>query len=133
VGAGDGKGATMSTVTVNFLEAFAQAWNRHDTDAIIGMMTPDCVLRFSAGATKEGSRFDGRDAVRAAIENLFERMPDARWEGARHFISGDRGVTEWTMVATPRDGRPINADGCDVFHFRDGRISFKDSYRKFPA
>ena len=120
-------------VTTAFLDAFAQAWNRHDTNAIVEMMTPDCVLCFSAGATSDGSRFEGRDAVRAAINDLFVRMPDAQWQGARHFISGDRGVTEWTMVATTRDGQRIDARGCDVFHFKDGRIAFKDSYRKFPA
>ena len=60
-------------------------------------------------------------------------MPDAQWQGARHFISGDRGVTEWTMQATTRDGKRIDARGCDVFHFKDGRIAFKDSYRKFTA
>ena len=85
-------------VTSAFLDAFAQAWNWHDTEAIVEMMTPDCVLCFSAGATSDGSRFEGREAVRAAIEDLFARMPDAQWQGARHFISGDRGVTEWTMA-----------------------------------
>ena len=36
-------------------------------------------------------------------------------------------------MATTRDGQRIDARGCDVFHFKDGRIAFKDSYRKFPA
>ena len=40
-------------VTTAFLDAFAQAWNRHDTNAIVEMMTPDCVLCFSAGATSD--------------------------------------------------------------------------------
>ena len=33
--------ASAGTVTVEFLEAFADAWNRHDTDAILSMMTSD--------------------------------------------------------------------------------------------
>jgi ketosteroid isomerase-like protein len=120
-------------VTTAFLDAFAQAWNRHDTDAILAMMTPDCVLCFSAGATRDGSRFEGQEAVRAAIDDLFVRMPDARWQEPQHFVSGDRGVTEWTMLATTRDEQRIDARGCDIFHFRDGLVAFKNSYRKFPA
>jgi ketosteroid isomerase-like protein len=120
-------------VTTAFLDAFAQAWNRHDTNAILEMMTPDCVLCFAAGATRDGSRFEGREAVRAAIDDLFVRMPDAQWQDPQHFVSGDRGVTEWTMQATTRDGQRIDARGCDVFHFKDGLIAFKNSYRKFPA
>ena len=45
------------TVTPEFLDAFADAWNRHDSDAIVSMMTEDCVMCLSAGPTKEEARF----------------------------------------------------------------------------
>lgn len=120
-------------VTTNFLDTFVGAWNRHDTNAILEMMTPDCVLCLASGATKEGSQFNGREAIRSAVGDLFSRMPDVQWQNPRHFISGDRGVTEWTMLATTRDGQRIEANGCDIFHFKDGRVAIKNSYRKFPA
>ncbi len=45
--------------------------------------------------------------------------------------SGDRGVSQWTFVATRADGGGrIEAAGCDLFTFRDGRIAVKDAYRK---
>jgi len=120
-------------VTIGFLDAFVSAWNRHDTNAILEMMTSDCVLSLASGPSKEGSRFEGREAIRAAIGDLLARMPDVQWQNPRHFVSGDRGVTEWTMLATTRDGRRIEANGCDIFHFKDGRVAIKNSYRKFPA
>ena len=123
----------VHTASHDFLQEFAEAWNRHDTDGILSMMTSDCVMCLAAGPTKWGSRFEGQDAIRLAIDDLFKRMPDVQWQDPRHFVSSDRGVTEWTMIATTREGRRIEANGCDVFRFRDGRISAKDSYRKFPS
>ncbi len=118
------------SVSNEFLDAFAEAWSRHDADAIVAMMTPDCVMCLSAGPTAEGSRHEGRDAVKAAAEALFERFPDARWTNPRHFVAGDRGVSEWLFVATTREGQRVQTNGCDVFTFRDGLIAVKDSYRK---
>ena len=41
---------THRTVTAEFLDRFASAWNRHDVDAILSMMTSDCTMLLSAGA-----------------------------------------------------------------------------------
>ena len=60
---------------LQLLDEFAQAWNRHDTGAIMEMMTADCVFESSAGSTVAGERYEGQAAVRAAFETL-EREPD---------------------------------------------------------
>jgi ketosteroid isomerase-like protein len=117
-------------VSVEFLDKFAAAWNEHDVNAIVSMMTPDAVMFMSAGPNVDGRRINGRDELRAAIASLFETMPDAQWRDAKHFIAGDRGVTQWTFTATRADGSKLVSAGCDVFSFRDGRIAVKDSYRK---
>jgi hypothetical protein len=52
-------------VTIAVLQAFADAWNRHDVDALMSFMTDDCVFEASAGPDVNGSRYAGRDAVRA--------------------------------------------------------------------
>ena len=42
--------AKLSTeVTVELLQAFANAWNRHDVDDLMSFMTDDCVFESSAG------------------------------------------------------------------------------------
>jgi ketosteroid isomerase-like protein len=120
-------------VSVEFLDKFAAAWNEHDVNAIVSMMTPDAVMFMSAGPNSDGRRINGRDELRTAISSLFETMPDAQWRDAKHFLAGDRGVTQWTFTATRPDGSKIVSVGCDVFIFRDGRIAVKDSYRKQPT
>ena len=117
-------------VTTDVLQAFAEAWNRHDADALMTFMTDDCVFDASAGPDVCGAHYAGRDAVRAAFEDVWATFPDAHWGGARHFVQGDRGVSEWTFTGTANDGTRVEVNGCDLFTFRDGRIAVKNSYRK---
>jgi steroid delta-isomerase-like uncharacterized protein len=112
------------------LERFADAWNRHDLDALMSMMTDDCVFEASAGPDVDGQRSSGKPAVRAAFAAVFEAFPDAHWGNARHFVAGARGVSEWTFTGTHADGTRVAVTGCDLFTFRDGAIAIKNSYRK---
>jgi len=119
------------TVDVALLDAFAQAWCRHDIDALMACMADDCVFHTSAGPEASGTRHIGRDAVRAAFMKAWADFPDAQWTRARHFVAGRRGVSEWTFVGTrASDGQRLEVDGCDIFSFHGGRIRVKDSWRK---
>jgi taurine dehydrogenase small subunit len=122
--------ARTNEITLAFLDAFADAWNRHDVDAIMSAMTDDCVFEASAGVGVRGTVYDGQRQVRKGVEAVFEQFPDAAWSGPRHFIAGNRGVTEWVFSGTRDDGVRVEVQGCDVFTFKDGKIAVKNSYRK---
>jgi steroid delta-isomerase-like uncharacterized protein len=117
-------------VTAETLQAFADAWNRHDIDALMSFMTGNCIFEASAGPEACGTRSAGRQAVRAAFAEVWATFPDAHWGNALHFVCGDRGVSEWTFTGTHRDGTRVEVQGCDLFTFRDGKIAVKNSYRK---
>ena len=119
-----------SDVTVETLEAFADAWNRHDADALMSFMSEDCVFEASAGPDVCGTRYVGREAVKAGYIEVWTNFPDAQWANARHFVQGDRGVSEWTFRGTRTDGTRVEVHGCDLFTFRGGKIALKNSYRK---
>ena len=58
--------ATSGRISEAFLDDFANAWNRHDVDAILSMMTADCVFESSRSArtwlgcvTSGRPKFDG--------------------------------------------------------------------------
>ncbi|UCH17869.1 MAG: nuclear transport factor 2 family protein [Burkholderiales bacterium] len=117
-------------VTVEMLQAFADAWNSHDPEALMSFMSDDCVFEASAGPEVAGTRYVGREAVKAGYLEVFATFPDAHWGNARHFIHGNRGVSEWTFTGTRPDGSRVEVNGCDLFTFRDGKIAIKNSYRK---
>src|SRR5688500_3577595 len=112
------------------LDRFAEAWNRHDLDALMSMMTDDCVFQASAGPQVDGQRSEGPQAVRAAYAAVFDAFPDAHWAGARQLVEGDRGVSVGTFNGTHQDGRRVEVSGYDLFTVRDGKIAVKNSYRK---
>ena len=112
------------------LDAFADAWNRQDVEALMSMMTEDGIFEASAGHDVNGERHEGQRAVRAAYEAVFAQYPDARWANARHFVTENRGVSEWTFTGTLNDGRRVEVTGCDLFTFRNGKIAVKNSFRK---
>lgn len=119
-----------SSITVKTLEAFSAAWNAHDIEALMSFMAPDCVFETVSGADVFGNRFVGHDAVRVAFEAAWKNFPDAQWRNGKHFVAGDRGVSEWLFSGTGLDGKRIEANGVDVFTFRDGKILVKNAFRK---
>jgi ketosteroid isomerase-like protein len=116
-------------ITPAFLDAFGDAFNRHDAEAILKMMTDDCVFESYAGPDAGGTRFGGPDQVRAGVTRIWTVCPDAYFGKARHFICGDRGVSEWVFTGT-QNGQRIEVNGCDIFSFRDGKIAVRNAFRK---
>jgi hypothetical protein len=46
-------------------------------------------------------------------------------------VSGNRGVSEWTISGTTVDGDHIDVRGCDLWTFADdGKLERKDSFWK---
>jgi ketosteroid isomerase-like protein len=117
-------------VTAATLEAFSEAWNRHDLDALMGFMTDDCVFMTAAGPDACGTRHVGTEAVRKAFPVAWVSSPDAQWRNGRHFVQGDFGVSQWTFTGTAPDGSRIESDGVDIFTFRAGKIAVKNVFRK---
>lgn len=114
------------------LVAVLDGFNRHDLDAILEHFADDAVFESPRGPDPFGTRFVGKDDVRAGLANRFAGIPDVHYGDDRHFVSADgtRGVSEWTLTGTTTDGERLEVRGCDLWTFRDGRIVVKDSYWK---
>lgn len=120
----------VPAASVDMLASFSDAWNRHDLPALMSFMHEQCVFETVGGPEACGTRLTGLAAVAAAFESAWKNFPDAQWRNGRHFVSGDRGVSEWTFTGTAADGSRIEADGVDLFTFRDGKILVKNVFRK---
>ena len=118
-------------MTTDDLHAFFEkGWNRHDVDLLMTFMAEDCVFESTAGPEACGARHAGRERVRQAFARVFEVFPDATFGAARHFVAGDRGVSEWRFTGTTAEGKTVEVDGCDLFTFAGDKIARKSSYFK---
>jgi steroid delta-isomerase-like uncharacterized protein len=121
---------SSAPVPVSTLRSFLAAFNAHDTDAVMEFFADDCVFDTPRGPAPGGRRLVGKDQVREGIQARFDGIPDIQYGDDRHWVCGERGVSEWTIRGTEVSGRPIEVRGCDLFEFSEGRIKRKDSFWK---
>jgi uncharacterized protein (TIGR03086 family) len=111
------------------LAEFSAAFGRGDVDAIMALMTDDCVFE-ATGPAPDGARHEGADAVRAQWEQVFGETRDAAFSEEETFVAGDRGVLRWRFDWANDDGSPGHVRGTDVLRFSDGKVCQKLSYVK---
>ena len=116
--------------TIDTLKAIADAFNRHDLDAIMTFFADDAVFESPRGPHPWGRRFDGKLAVREGLAARFTGIPDVHYGEDDHFVAGDRGASEWTLTGTTTDRVRLEVRGCDLWTFSDGLVSKKDSFWK---
>lgn len=115
--------------TAAALSAFSAAFGSGDVDAIMALMTDDCVFE-STGPAPDGHRYDGAAAVRAVWEELFTQTRDAAFTEEESFVAGDRAVLRWRFTWTEPDGGRGHVRGVDVLRLREGKVAEKLSYVK---
>jgi hypothetical protein len=60
----------------------------------------------------------------------FAGIPDVHYSEDMHFVTGDIGVSQWTLRGTTTSREKVEVRGCDFFTFANGKIVKKDSYWK---
>jgi ketosteroid isomerase-like protein len=123
--AGSGK------ATVETLQRVVDAFNAHDLDAVMSFFTDDPVLELPRGPHPWGQRFEGPEEVRAGLASRFAGIPDVHYGDDRHWVSGNRGCSEWLLLTgTTVQGVRLEVRGCDLWEFEGDKIARKDSYWK---
>ena len=105
------------------IDAFGAAWEAHDLDAAVALVTEDCVFD-ATGPAPDGARAEGRAAIRAAWGPIFADTA-SRFDAEETFVAGDRVVQRWRYSWA--DG---HIRGVDVMRVRDGLVAEKLSYVK---
>ena len=117
-------------VTAATLEDLVDAFNRHDVDRIMEFFSEDASFDMPRGTDPWGTRCVGKAEVRKGLASRFSGIPDVHYGEDRHWVCGDRAVSEWLLTGTSTSGEKIRVRGCDLFEIRDGKIIRKDSYWK---
>lgn len=118
------------SITADDLASLFDAFNRHDIDAVMHFFAGDCVFNGVAGPEVHGTRVEGTQQIANAFSGVWKAMSDAHWAHHGHFVHGDRAVSEWTFTGTNADGSRIEAEGCDLFTLKAGKIVRKQAFRK---
>jgi ketosteroid isomerase-like protein len=113
------------------LRQVMEAFNAHDAEGVVSFFAETCVFRAPRGSDPRGRQVEGRDEIRAVFEARFAEVPDLSYRDDAHFVSGDRGVSEWTTTGTTVAGVRVAVRGCDLWTFDSaGQITAKDCFWK---
>ena len=122
-------GEALTASTQATVERFNEAFNRHDVDAVMALMTEDCVYD-NTYPPPDGSKFEGQAKVRAFWKDFFKGSQDPRIEIEDIFGAGDRCAMRWTYRWSEPDGQSHHIRGVDLYRIRDGKVAEKLSYVK---
>lgn len=117
-----------TTPAVDVVQRFNDAFNAHDIEAVMALMTDDCV--FEGTTPPDGARHRGAAEVRATWEEFFAASPGARFTAEEIFGAGGRVVVRWRYEWVDQAGAPGHVRGVDVFRVEDGLIREKLAYVK---
>lgn len=124
--------AETTIAQAKVIERFSAAWAAKDLDALLELVTDDCVFRASVGP-EPGTTYFGRDEVRRGFAQLLATLIDdasPQTEAEVTLLSRDFAVTRWTTRLPVDGGPPVVVRACDIIEFEGGLIKFKDAYRK---
>lgn len=114
---------------VELVVRFNDALNAGDVDAMMRLMSADCVFENTVPAP-DGTRYAGHQAVRAFWELFFRGSRSPHIDIEEVFAMGERCVMRWVYSWLDSAGSRRRVRGVDVYRVRAGLIAEKLSYVK---
>jgi len=109
--------------------AFNDAFNQHDVEGMMKLMSDDCVFENTAPAP-DGTVYSGKDAVTQFWQGFFRESPRAHIEIEEIFGLGNHCIMRWRYDWVDESGAKGHVRGVDIFKVREGLIFEKLSYVK---
>lgn len=119
----------MTEATLTVVHQFNAAFNRQDVDAIMALMTVDCVFE-NTFPPPDGERYTGAVEVRGFWEALFGSTEASHFEWEEVFACGERAVVRWTYHWAGAGEQAGHVRGVDILRVREGKVAEKLSYVK---
>jgi steroid delta-isomerase-like uncharacterized protein len=122
----------------DFLSRWIQAWNSHEAEQVLALMTEDILYEDSAWPTT----MRGHAQVREFLDSTWRAFPDLRFilvEGPFLHPQAPKACASWRGVATHTGpigsagfpvagkqvtvGRQVTVEGVDIHEYRQGQLS----------
>ncbi len=106
-------------------ERYFAAWEARDPDAIAALHTEDGQFWAHLG----GEAVTGRQAIRAAFAEVFERFPNFGFDTYRVLNGEEHWVLDWRLTFDGPGGERLGFDCIDaVVIAEDGLVARKDTF-----
>jgi limonene-1,2-epoxide hydrolase len=109
--------------------AFNEAFNRHDVNTMLQLMSEDCVFENTAPAP-DGTLYSGQESLAQYWQGFFSACPQARIHIEEIFGLGSRCIMRWRYEWEDESSQKGHVRGVDIFQVRDGLICEQLSYIK---
>ena len=123
--------ATMQIDIEEWVKDLLAAWTSHDVEKILSFYTDDCILENLAISKV----LNGKEPLRAYIEESITVLPDFRIEAKSCFASGDHVCIQWIMSGTegnlpgmPFPDKNYSVQGVAVIEMKEGKAKRKTEY-----
>jgi steroid delta-isomerase-like uncharacterized protein len=109
-----------------FATTYFNAWNAHDSAAIVALHTPDTLRHWGIGVDTEGT-----DALTAALDAFFAAFPGVHGTVDRVWVAGDTvivryiaiGIQETDYMGVPASKDTVTWTGINVMQFECGLVA----------
>ena len=118
-------------MNAEIVDKFFEAMTNRDLDTAMSFMHEDCVNT----DTGSGQVMTGLEENRADMQNWLTTFSNMKVETISHVESGDMVATEMKMTGVntgdmsmpdgstiPATGKTVEMNGCQVVHFKDGKM-----------
>lgn len=119
---------STSEETRNVVNTFNDAFNTHDVDAMMALMTDD--VAFESTSAPDGESYKGQEAVAGFWERFFASTPGAWFDTEDMIVDGNRCVVAWRFTFDKANPDGGHVRGVDLFRVRNGKVAEKFSYVK---
>ncbi|BAM00231.1 MULTISPECIES: nuclear transport factor 2 family protein [Caldilinea] len=109
--------------------AFNDAWNRHDVEGMMRLMSEDCVFE-NTYPPPDGTVYSGKAEVTQFWQTFFQQSPLAHIEIEEIFGAGVRCVMRWRYTWVDAAGQEGHVRGVDLYRIKGALICEKLSYVK---
>jgi ketosteroid isomerase-like protein len=123
--------ATDTEVTRAVAEAYVEALQRGDIDALRASFAPDATWWLRGGLPTSGTWTGPSEILDGFLAQMTERLDTTKplhQDLTLIVADGEHAVAEWTSHATARSGQTYENDYAVVFQVRDGLITAVREY-----
>ena len=114
--------------TPQLMKEISASFNSRDVDRIVAHFTDDATFCLARGPEPVGRTLRGKKMIAETLAARFKAIPDMRWDHKEYIFAGNRAISVWTVKGRGADGEELNYQRCDIYTFRGGKISAKDTY-----